>query len=185
MIKLKQDTSLINLKKGLKTKIGFFLISSDMEIRENGKIYEQNTSGKWRGYTIDKFFKYRMNTTKARKIQRALQNEWTTNWANIKPRDILTRSNNSFLRRRWIEHYGPERIMEDLGANVVDKDGTSTLYTIPLNRGEEPLVYVQVEDTTTGKQYYLRVPPHIKTCKRAIAWTFGLEPDEYKPEKET
>ena len=33
--------------------------------------------------------------------------------------------------------------------------------------------------------YLLRVPPHMKTCKQAVAWTFGLEEIEYNPVKET
>jgi len=49
----------------------------------------------------------------------------------------------------------------------------------------EPIRVIKVRDSTTKKYYILRVPPTVKTCKQAIAWTFGMEEDEYDPIKET
>lgn len=49
----------------------------------------------------------------------------------------------------------------------------------------EPMQLVKVKDSTTGDSYLLRVPPHMKTCKQAVAWTFSLEEIEYNPVKET
>ena len=45
--------------------------------------------------------------------------------------------------------------------------------------------YIRVKDTSTGKFYFLSVPIEIRTCKEAIAWTFGLKPSEYCLIKET
>ena len=44
---------------------------------------------------------------------------------------------------------------------------------------------VKVKDSTTGEIYLLRVPPTMKTCKEAVAWTFGMTAEEYVLEKET
>ena len=40
---------------------------------------------------------------------------------------------------------------------------------------------VKVQDFTTKEKYILRVPPHVRTCKEAIAWTFLMEESEYNP----
>jgi len=31
------------------------------------------------------------------------------------------------------------------------------------------------------KDYMLRVPPDVRTARAAVAWTFGLKPEQYKP----
>lgn len=55
---------------------------------------------------------------------------------------------------------------------------------------EEPVNYLKVINSTqepdgTFKVYYLCVPPKMKTCKQAVAWTFSLKASEYKPKQET
>ena len=59
----------------------------------------------------------------------------------------------------------------------------------PRDEGEEYLV-VEVIDATPGpdgdpRHYYLRVPPTVRTAREAVAWTFGMEGDEYAPAVET
>jgi hypothetical protein len=54
----------------------------------------------------------------------------------------------------------------------------------------EPLTVVQVQNSSpepdgTFKTYYLQVPPNMKTCRQAVAWTFRKEEKEYGPEQET
>ena len=46
---------------------------------------------------------------------------------------------------------------------------------------------VQVEDHTTHKTVFLKVPisEETSTCLGAIAWTFGLDEETYKPSIET
>ncbi len=41
------------------------------------------------------------------------------------------------------------------------------------------------EPDGTRKTYFLRVPPTIGTARAAVAWTFNLEPLEYRPVVET
>jgi hypothetical protein len=56
--------------------------------------------------------------------------------------------------------------------------------------GDEPLVMVKVRNSTPEpdgayKDYFLRVPPTMRTAREAVAWTFGLEAEDYKPTQET
>jgi hypothetical protein len=41
------------------------------------------------------------------------------------------------------------------------------------------------EPDGTYKHYFLRVPPNITRAKQAVAWTFGLEEDQYFPDLES
>ena len=45
--------------------------------------------------------------------------------------------------------------------------------------------YVQVQDASTARQYFLRVPPTIQTAAEAVAWSFQLAVEEYDPAQET
>ncbi|HEX7380479.1 MAG TPA: hypothetical protein VF278_25420 [Pirellulales bacterium] len=45
---------------------------------------------------------------------------------------------------------------------------------------------VVVRCPSTGQQYVLRVPPNMRTCRQAIAWTAGFDDAEkYQPLLET
>lgn len=55
---------------------------------------------------------------------------------------------------------------------------------------DEPISYLKVINGTaeldgTFKNYFLCVPPDIKTCKAAVAWTFGVDSKSYHPSQET
>ena len=54
-----------------------------------------------------------------------------------------------------------------------------------MGKHEENIRLIKVRDSTTRQFYLLRVPPTVWTCKQAVAWTFGMEEDEYYPTKET
>lgn len=47
------------------------------------------------------------------------------------------------------------------------------------------IAFLQVKDSSTGKRYFLKVPPDMRGVREAKAWTFGLEEDEYNPTIET
>jgi len=47
------------------------------------------------------------------------------------------------------------------------------------------IAFLQVKDSSTGKRYFLKVPPDMCSVQEAKAWTFGLEKDEYDPTIET
>ncbi len=51
--------------------------------------------------------------------------------------------------------------------------------------GESVMVVVLV-CPSTGKSTFLRVPPEMRTCAQAVAWSFGFdEPERYQPWQET
>jgi hypothetical protein len=93
-------------------------------------------------------------------------------------------------RRLLVDAYGPARYLEDSDAEVLDESEYGVLYYKPQGRREEPLVMVKVRNSTpepdgTFKHYYLRVPPSMRSAKQAVAWTFGLQEDDYSPSRET
>ncbi len=96
---------------------------------------------------------------------------------------------NVELRRVLIEKYGIGRYLHDTGAGIMDKTECGTLY-LKQQPGDEPIAIVQVRNSTAEpdgsyKDYFLRVPPNVRTVQEAIAWTFGMDSHEYKPDLET
>jgi hypothetical protein len=96
---------------------------------------------------------------------------------------------NAEVRRVMIERYGVARFISRASAQIIESDRFGTLYRYYMN-DDEHLVMVKVTNGTpqsdgTFKEYFLRVPPEITTARAAVAWTFGMESDEYNPEIET
>jgi hypothetical protein len=96
---------------------------------------------------------------------------------------------NAEIRRVMLEHFGYERYLKDSGAAQIHQDETGVLWRLDLP-GDEPLVMVEVLNSTpepdgTRRTYFLRVPPGTRTAREGVAWTFGLEPDEYSPMVQT
>lgn len=88
-----------------------------------------------------------------------------------------------------LEHYGYDRYLTESGAEPINKDETGILWRIAL-AGDEDVVMVEVVNSTpepdgTSRTYWLRVPPGTRTAKAGVAWTFGLDPGEYEPLKQT
>jgi hypothetical protein len=114
-------------------------------------------------------------------------------WIIERPQDIdpskIKAEKNTEIRRVMLSKFGEAKYLEQSGAVEVSCDDRGTLYykEIP---GDEPLVMVRVENATPEingkpKTYWLRVPPGCKTSTEAVAWTFEVEPGEYKPTVET
>jgi hypothetical protein len=102
--------------------------------------------------------------------------------------EILAES-NSELRRVLLERFGLERFLTEANPEVLDQDrdvgGERKLLRVPME-GDEALVCVLVLCPSTGRRYILRVPPTMKSCRQAIAWTAGFDnPDDYRPLVET
>ena len=93
----------------------------------------------------------------------------------LNPEQILAERNTE-VRRVMIERFGLDRFIIGSNAKVLDsdQDGLRVLYRIPL-AGDEPIVSVRVQCPSTGQVYFLRVPPQIDTCAKAVAWTFGFD----------
>jgi hypothetical protein len=96
---------------------------------------------------------------------------------------------NVEVRRVMLERYGQARYLRDAGAKQVHADHTGVLWRCEIP-GEEPLVMVEVRDSTLApdgsrRAYWLQVPPGTRTARQAVAWTFGLGEDEYAPTVES
>jgi hypothetical protein len=96
---------------------------------------------------------------------------------------------NQARRRVLLELMGLERFVQESRAEVLDRDhdrgGDRQLLRIRFHSGED-LICVVVHCPSTGHRYILRVPPHMRSCREAIAWTAGYEdPIGYQPMVET
>lgn len=96
---------------------------------------------------------------------------------------------NAEVRRVMIERVGLERFLSESKAETLHEDtdpgGARKLYRLPLP-GDEDLVCVSVNCPSTGRHYLIRVPPTMKTCHQAVAWTAGFDnPADYAPLVET
>lgn len=103
--------------------------------------------------------------------------------------DVIRGERNAELRRIMLEHYGTERYIVDSGAQPMQEDAAGKLWRVSIP-GDEAIVMVEVINSTaepdgTFNKYWLRVPPHIRTAKAAVAWTFGLSEEEYEPAVQT
>jgi len=122
-------------------------------------------------------------------------------WRGIPvPRDIIEsphsltsqridQERNVELRRALIDKFGIVNYLRETCAGIKDQTELGTLYLKQIP-GDEPIALVRVKNGTpepdgTYKEYFLRVPPTMKTVQEAVAWTFYLRPDEYGPSIET
>jgi hypothetical protein len=106
----------------------------------------------------------------------------------LRVQDIQAQANVE-LRRVMLESYGFDRYMHDAGATRVHQDDTGTLWRAEFD-DDQPLVMVEVVNATpepdgTHRIYWLRVPPTVGSAREAVAWTFGLNADRYRPLRET
>ncbi len=100
---------------------------------------------------------------------------------------------NVEVRRVLVERIGPERLVRERGARLVDEDASGRLWRREMPSSwprDEDVVMVEVVNSTpepdgTRRTYFLRVPPRIRTAREAVAWTFSMSPAEYRPSIET
>jgi hypothetical protein len=101
---------------------------------------------------------------------------------------------NAEVRRVLVERFGAERLLRDGAAELVDEDATGKLWrwqpTQALGRRWEPVVMVEVVNATAEpdgsfRTYFLRVPPDMATAREAVAWTFHLQAEDYRPAQQT
>jgi len=107
----------------------------------------------------------------------------------LEPERIL-REVNVEVRRVMMERFGHGRLLRERGAKLLGTDDFGKLWRLDLRRGEEPLVMVEVVNSTAEpdgsfKDYFLRVSPECRTAQEAVAWTFGMTPEEYRVSVQT
>ena len=87
--------------------------------------------------------------------------------------------------RRVIQEQMGSQFVEKIGGKLLHKGIRGKLYEVDLQDDPEKVArYVKVKDSSTKREYYLRVPPTINDADAGIAWTFGLEVDQYSPVQE-
>lgn len=117
---------------------------------------------------------------------------------------------NVEIRRAMIELYGMTRYFVESGGRVISHDAAGILYRKRQSH-DEPIVMVRVLNSTPEpdgimtreeaiqifgeaakaavnapegarfKEYMIRVPPMMATARQAVAWTFGLEYEDFAP----
>ena len=89
--------------------------------------------------------------------------------------------------RRVIQERMGSRFVTELHGKVIDTGPRGTLYEVRLPQDDQERVahYVQVQDVSTPRQYFLRVPPTIQTAAEAVAWGFRVGVEDYHPAQET
>lgn len=102
------------------------------------------------------------------------------------------REQNVEIRRAIIERMGYERYLQDAGRELVHEDDCGKLWRQTVNEllppppPPEPLTVVEVVNATPEpngayRHFWIRVPAAMRTARQAVAWTFEMEEDEYRP----
>ena len=109
---------------------------------------------------------------------------------SITLKEVLAHPNTE-VRFVGMKIVGMDKVMNDKSTKIIhrDEEKNQVLFQI---KGifTDPVSYVKVVNSTqepdgTYKDYYLCVPPNMKTCQQAVAWTFRMEAKEYAPSQET
>ena len=103
--------------------------------------------------------------------------------------DEILAETNAERRRVLIDRFGVARFMKESKAAILDEDrdqgGPRQLLRVEL-KDDEPLVTLSCRCPSTGRQYFLRVPPTTQSCHQAAAWIAGFDDaEEYRPVVET
>lgn len=101
----------------------------------------------------------------------------------------INRETNVEVRRAMIEIYGHTRYLVHSGAALIHEDARGKLWRRQQG-GLEPILIVEVRNSTPEpdgsiKNYFLRVPPDMRSASQAVAWTFGMTVHTYRPRIET
>ena len=106
----------------------------------------------------------------------------------IKVEEIFAQR-NSEVRRVMLERIGWERFFREAKPRLRDSDydpgGERRLFHVSFPDREDLLV-LNMSCPSTGRTYFIRVPPRVKTCHQAAAWIAGFDdPAQYDPVLET
>lgn len=107
-------------------------------------------------------------------------------------RDDIITENNAEVRRCYLEALGSEQFGSLLGLRLIDQSTDRYGNELKLYRTAERdkiagdfIYFGAVVCPSTFRSYFLCVPPHIKTAREAVSWTFGKTPKDYNPDIET
>jgi hypothetical protein len=111
---------------------------------------------------------------------------YITDSANLTIKEVFNHS-NAEVRYVGIKICGYDKIEKI--AKFIDVDEDMKLFFVD-KVFESPIAILKVINSTpeqdgSFKAYYLNVPPTMKTCKEAVAWTFYKDVGSYHPSVET
>ena len=171
--------------------LGFYprdiILNGEATFTRDGHI-EVRKKGSKKVYKIETYFMHHdIDDADAREAIRQLKDlllivKWEE--GKLRARDIVS-CRNVEIRKYLLARFGFDNFVHEMKGKVLDRDGDQELIMVPWRRDEEPITMVKVKDSTTDDIYLLRVPPNMKTCREAVAWTFGMTAEEYVLEKET
>jgi len=105
--------------------------------------------------------------------------------------DEVFKHPNSEVRYVGIKLIGLEKVLTDERTQIIDECYSTGMVLFQIEGiFTEPINYLKVINSTaepdgTYKNYFLCVPPEMKKCKEAVAWTFRMKPKDYNPSQET
>jgi hypothetical protein len=104
--------------------------------------------------------------------------------------ETIDAEDNAEIRRIMLEQYGISRYFQRAAMQIRHHDRYGVLLRKSVANGTEPIQIVRVVNSTpeangSFKEYFLVVPPDLRTAKEAVAWTFGMTADQYNPSIET
>jgi hypothetical protein len=113
-------------------------------------------------------------------------------WIVDRPERINVRSiaasHDPQIRRCMIDILTPQRFIADGGAYRVSQDETGILWRQRWRWEAWAAVEVvngTAEPDGTHKHYFLQVPPTVRSAREAVAWTYGLTEQRYRPKLRT
>jgi hypothetical protein len=106
--------------------------------------------------------------------------------------DDILKETNAEVRRCYQEILGSEKFGTLLGLTPIDEKRDRFGNELILYRTKDVdklagdhIYFAKVVCPSTGRNYFLCVPPKIRSVEEAVAWTFGKTVDQYKPWIET
>jgi hypothetical protein len=111
-------------------------------------------------------------------------------WIIDRPGDItaaaIGKEANAEIRRCMLERFGFGRYLRESGGSLIAQDRHGKLWLTSLDRQghaqSETVLEVQNgtrEPDGTYRQYFLSVPADMRSATEAVAWTYGLSPEQY------
>ncbi len=107
-------------------------------------------------------------------------------------KEDIVAEENAEVRRCYQEILGSERFGNLLGLELIDKDVDRFGNDLGLYKTAQRdklagtfIYFAEVVCPSTQRRYFLCVPPHLRSAREAVAWTFGKSADEYQPDIET
>ncbi len=116
-------------------------------------------------------------------------------WHGVRVPERLILHPESIAKEDWLRERDLElrRVMQErmpdfvqaIGGCRIDQGHYADLYEVSILPDPERVAhYVHVRDSSTRREYYLRVPPTIQDADEGVAWTFGLAKGDYHPSQQ-